>query len=254
MTYRTIIVDKAEGVATVTLNRPDVLNAINDEMQRELDATLTDCEADDAVRVIIFTGAGDRAFCAGADIHEMARKAKEGGPQVEESKRIQYSWHIAACSKPTIGALNGLAYGGGSVMASSFDIRVGCEKTSFRFLAASYGRVNSTWVLPLQVGWPMAKELLYTARVVEAKEAFRIGLLNHLVSASELMAKATELAGQIAANDPRMVQGIKSLITGHVGSRWEQMYQDEAAARAGRLAPTPVLEGFKDFLERKGRR
>ena len=254
MTYRTIIVDKAEGVATVTLNRPDVLNAINDEMHRELDAALTGLEADDAVRAIVFTGAGDRAFCAGADIHEMARKAKEGGPQVEESKRIQYAWHIAACSKPTIGALNGLAYGGGAVMAGSFDIRVGCEKTNFRFLAASYGRVNSTWILPMQVGWPMAKELLFTARVVEAREAFRIGLLNHLVSGSELMAKAHELAGQIAANDPRMVQGIKSLLMGHVGSRWEQMYHDEAAARAGHLAPTPVLDGFKDFLERKGRK
>ncbi|MBM3948910.1 MAG: enoyl-CoA hydratase/isomerase family protein [SAR202 cluster bacterium] len=254
MTYRTIIVDKAEGVATLTLNRPEVLNAINDEMQRELDAALTDLEADDAVRAIIFTGGGDRAFCAGADIHEMARKAKEGGPQVEESKRIQYSWHIAACSKPTIGALNGLAYGGGAVMAASFDIRVGCETTSIRFLAASYGRVNSTWILPMQVGLPMAKELLFTARIVEAKEAFRIGLLNHLVSGSELLNKAQELAGRIAANDPRMVQGIKSLLMSHVGSRWEQMYRDEAEARAGRLAPTPVLEGFKDFLERKGRK
>jgi len=140
------------------------------------------------------------------------------------------------------------------VLASSMDIRVGCERSRFRFLAAQYGRVNSTWSLPMQVGWPMAKELLLTARVVGAEESLRIGLLNHLVPAEELMDKAIELANLIAANDPRMVQGIKELLMDDVGERWQQMYKGEQTAQAGKLSPTPVLEGFKPFLDRKGRK
>jgi len=254
MSYRTIKLEKDAGIATLTLNRPDVLNAISEEMFRELDEAVTDIENDESVRVAIFTGAGERAFCAGADIHEMARKAEKDGTQPDDGKRSEVFWRIATCSKPTIGALNGLAYGGGSVFASSFDIRVGCERSSFRFLAASYGRVNATWSLPMQIGWPLAKELLMSARVVDAKEAFRIGLLNHLVAAADLMDKARELAKQIAANDPRMVQGIKKLMIGHTGSEWAEMYAEEKNARATWLSATPVLEGFKEFLDRKGRK
>lgn len=254
MTYETIIVEREEGVAVVTLNRPDVLNALSRALFRELDEAVTELEADDSVRAIIFTGKGDRAFSAGADIHEMAKLAKDPNPPPPDPKRPWYPWHIATCKKPTIGAINGLAYGGGAVMASSFDIRVGCERTRFRFLAASYGRVNSTWSLPMQVGWPMAKELLFTARVVEAEEAYRIGLLNHLVPSARLMEKAMELAKLIAANDPRMVQGIKELLIQDVGAQWLQMYRNEQDAQAGKLQPTPVLEGFKEFLDRKGRK
>ena len=106
----------------------------------------------------------------------------------------------------------------------------------------------------MQVGWPMAKELLLTARVVEAEESLRIGLLNHLVPAEELMDKAIELANLIAANDPRMVQGIKELLMDDVGEPWQQMYKGEQTAQAGKLSHTPVLEGFKPFLDRKGRK
>ena len=249
-----LIVDKQEGVGTITLNRPEVLNALSRELYRQLDEAVGEMEEDDGVRAIIFTGAGERAFSAGADIHEMARLAEDPDPPPPDPNRPKYAWHIAACTKPTIGALNGLAYGGGAVMASSFDIRVGCERSKFRFLAASYGRVNSTWSLPMQVGWPIAKELLLTARVVEAEEAYRIGLLNHLVPTDEVMAKATELAQQIAANDPRMVQGIKRLLIEDVGAGWKEAYDGEAVAQADELRPTPVLEGFEPFLARKGRK
>lgn len=252
LNYETIIVEKAEGVGTITLDRPDVLNAISRGMYREIDEALTDMEADPAVRAIIFTGMGERAFSAGADIKEAARIASDPGASDSQAPGPDVSWHVASCVKPTIGALNGLAYGGAAVLASSFDIRVGCERTSFRFLAASYGRVNSTWSLPMQVGWPVAKELLFTARVVQAEEAYRMGLLNRLVSSGDLMQTALEIGRQIAGNDPRMVQGIKDLLIGNSGQGWKQMHENEVEAQAGRLAPTPLLEGFKDFLERKG--
>ena len=254
MSDQILVVEKSEGVGTIRLNRPDVLNALSRDLYSQLDDAITDMEADDEVMAVIFTGTGERAFSAGADIHEMARLAEDPNAPPPDPRRPTYAWHVASCTKPTIGAINGLAYGGGAVLASSFDIRVGCERSRFRFLAASYGRVNSTWSLPRQVGWPMAKELLLTARVVGAEEAYRIGLLNHLVDADELMPKAVELARMIAANDPRMVQGIKELLIEDVGMPWEQTYQSELAAQADRLAPTPVLEGFKPFLDRKGRK
>jgi enoyl-CoA hydratase/carnithine racemase len=131
---------------------------------------------------------------------------------------------------------------------------VGCEKSKFRFLAAAYGRVNSTWSLPMQVGWPKAKELLLTARVVEADEALQIGLLNHVVHSSELMSKARELAGMIVENDSRMVQGIKHLLIQDVGVSWRDTYEKELEAQSSTLEPTPVLEGFKPFIDRKGRK
>ena len=253
MGYQNIIVEKEEGVGIITLNRPEVLNALSRDLIGERDEALREMDGDPEIKAVIFTGRGERAFSAGADLHEIARLAEDPNPPAPDPKGLS-PWDIAAFKKPTIGAINGLAYGGGAVMSSSFDIRVGCERTSFRFLAASYGRVNATWSLPMQAGWPMAKELLFTARVVEAEEAYRIGLLNHLVPSEQLMSKAMEIAQQIAANDPRMVQGIKELMIQDVGAGWEQMHANELEAQAGKLKPTPPLQGFKEFLDRKGRR
>ena len=252
MSYEDIVVSKDDGVGIIRLNRPKVLNALSRRMFREVDAAISDMETDADIKAVVFTGTGERAFSAGADIHEQVRNAEN--PPAPDPNRAEYSWHVAPCTKPTIGALNGLAYGGAAVMASSFDIRVGCESSSFRFLAASYGRVNSTWSLPMQIGWPKAKELLFSARVVEAEEAYRIGLLNHLVDAASLMPKAMEIARQIAANDPRMVQGIKELMVDDVGEGWRWMYDNEASAQKGKLKPTPVEQGFAEFIARKGRK
>ena len=230
MNYETILVDKSDGIATLTLNRPEVLNALSTILYKELDAAITDFEQDDDIGAIIITGSGDRAFTAGADIHEMTRNAEKDNPPPPDPDRPKYAWHIASCTKPTIGAINGLAYGGGAVLASSLDIRVGCERTKFRFLAAAYGRINSTWSLPMQVGWPKAKELLLTARVVEAEESLSIGLLNHLVDSSEVMSKSRELAELIVGNNQRMVQGIKALLIDNIGDAWNQTYNNELEA------------------------
>ena len=253
MSFENIIVERDGGVGIITLDRPEALNALSRDLYRELDAAVAEMESDTQVRALVFTGKGERAFSSGADIKELVRLAEDSVSPPPGPARARHIWRLAACSKPTIGAINGLAYGGGAVMAAGFDMRVGCDRSSFRFLAASYGRVNSTWNLPMQVGWPMAKELLFTARVVEAEEAYRIGLLNHLVHSDQLMDKALEIARQIADNDPTMVQGIKELMVDNVGSGWEEMYDNELDAQAGKLKPTPVTEGFKDFLDRKGR-
>ena len=206
-----ILIDTIGDIAIITLNRPEKLNAQNRALQAKLNQAITESEHDEKVKVIIITGSGDKAFSAGADIYEMVEYSDEEQEKYS-SFLADWTWHLATCKKPTIAAVNGLAYGGGALLASLVDIRLGCERTSFRFLASSVGRVNSTWSLPLIVGWPMAKELLFTARTVEADEALRIGLLNKLFTSSELMNGAVEMARTIAANNQKAVQGIKKIM------------------------------------------
>ncbi|HKS88607.1 MAG TPA: enoyl-CoA hydratase/isomerase family protein, partial [Stellaceae bacterium] len=169
MAYEFILSERLDGVALVTLNRPEKLNALSFPLMEELDDALSGYEADDAIKAVVLTGAGERAFSAGADIHEMADLSSEELAR-RSATRGAIGWHIASYTKPLIGAINGLAYGGAALLSSSLDLRVGCERTQFRFLAASYGRVNSTWSLPALVGVPKAKELLYTGRLVGHEE------------------------------------------------------------------------------------
>ena len=187
-----VLVEKSQGVAILTMNRPEQLNAMNYALSIELHDAVVSMNADDEVGCIVITGAGKRAFSAGGDIHEQReddRQRSQAELDARGAERGRGSYEISASPKPTIGMINGLAFGGAGVLASSLDMRVGCEHASFRFLAAAYGRINSTWTLPNQVGWPIAKELLFSARIVEAEEAYRIGLLNHLVPCAELRDK-----------------------------------------------------------------
>jgi enoyl-CoA hydratase len=251
--YENILVETVDGVVgIVTLNRPKVLNALSYALTTELDDAVTIFENDPEIKCVVITGAGEKAFSAGGDIHEMVAATPEDQAE-RQQHRTRQTWHLATLKKPTIGAINGLAYGGAALLSSSLDIRIGCERSSFRFLAATYGRINSTWSLPLVVGWARAKELLYTARVVTADDALQIGLLNKVVPSSGLRDAAIEMGRQIAANTPEMVQGIKQLLLEDVGRAWLQMYDAEREALSTTLKPSPVAEGFKEFLDRKGR-
>jgi enoyl-CoA hydratase/carnithine racemase len=250
MAHEFILTERHDEVAVITLNRPDKLNALSFGLVRELDEALSECEKDEAIKAVILTGAGERAFSAGADIHEMAGLSSEELAQRQEF-RSEATWHVASFAKPLLGAINGLAYGGAALLSSTLDLRIGCERTQFRFLAASYGRVNSTWSLPLLVGVPKAKELLYTGRVVGAEEALRIGLLNQVVPAAQLIDAAIETAQMIAKNDARMVQGIKRLLHEQIGMGWRDRYATEEDARATWLAAGHPREGFHEFLSRR---
>ncbi len=253
MSREAIKTDRVDRVAIVTLNRPEVLNALNLQLVSELDEAITEMERDDGVGAIIITGAGERAFSAGADIHENRELSDERRAVVNE-QRSEYTWHLATCAKPVIGAINGLCYGGGTVMATSLDFLVGCERTSFRFLAVNYGQMNATWSLPVMVGLPRAKELLYSGREVFADEAYHMGLINHLVPSEQLIDKAVEIAAGIAKNRVEGVANIKQMLQEHSGLSQEQQYLNEINARSGRFRGLSVEEGFKDFLDRKGRK
>ena len=253
MTYQVIKTDRLDRVAIITLNRPEVLNAMSLQLIREVDAALTEMEQDDEVGAIVITGAGERAFSAGADIHEN-RELSDQDRELGAAERAKYTWHLATCYKPVIGAVNGLCYGGGTVYATSMDFLLGCERTSFRFLAVNYGQLNATWSLPTMVGWPKTKELLYSGREVFAEEAYRIGLLNHLVPSEQLMDKAVEAAAGIAKNRVESVGNVKQMLLEHTGLSLEEQFQNENEARKDRFRGLSVEEGFSEFLDRKGRK
>lgn len=254
MAYETILTDVEDGVAVVTLNRPDVLNAMSRQLSRELHDAVKAFEADDAVGCIVITGSGERAFSAGGDIHEQrSDDARYTQEELDAMRTPRNSYDISACAKPVIGMMNGLAYGGAAVLASSLDMRVGCEASRFRFLAAAYGRINSTWTLPNQVGWPIAKELLFTARVVEAEEAYRIGLLNHLVPRAQLRAKTMELAKMIAGNHRGAVMGVKALLLRQKARDLEGQWAEELAFTTHVMRGAKAEDAFPDFIAKHGR-
>ncbi len=256
MAYEHILVEVEEGVTFLTLNRPEVLNAMNRQLNYELHDAVVQANLNDEIGCIVITGSGERAFSAGGDIHEQRRDARDMTEEERErgaAERVEWSYEISASPKPVIGMMNGLAYGGGAVLASSLDFRLGCPNTSFRFLAAAYGRINSTWTLPNQVGWPMAKELLFSGRVVEAEEAYRIGLLNHLVPADELRAKTLEIASAIAKNRHESVMGVKELLLQDLGANLREMWDNERTFTTEKVKGYGVEEAFPEFLARRGR-
>ena len=250
-----VLVEKAEGVGILTLNRPDQLNAMNHQLSTELHDGVMRLTTDDEVGCIVITGAGTRAFSAGGDIHEQReddRRYSQAELDARNAARGRGSYEISACPKPTIGMINGLAYGGAAVLASSLDMRVGCEHASFRFLAAAYGRINSTWTLPNQVGWPVAKELLFSTRVVEAEEAQRIGLLNHLVPCAELRSKTMWLATMIAKNNRSSVIGVKALLLEDMGRTLEEQWTNERNYTT-KVRGAKAEAAFPEFIARRGR-
>jgi enoyl-CoA hydratase/carnithine racemase len=252
-----VLVEKSEGVALLTLNRPEQLNAMNRQLSAELHDAVTRAVADDAIGCIVITGAGNRAFSAGGDIHEQReddRKYTQAELDARGAERARGVYEIGACPKPTLGMINGLAYGGAGVLASSLDMRVGCEHASFRFLAAAYGRINSTWTLPNQVGWPIAKELLFSGREVHAEEAHRIGLLNHLVPCERLREKTMWLATMIAKNRRESVMGVKALLLADMGCDLEQQWKNERDYTTNVVRGARAEAAFPEFIARKGRK
>ena len=251
--YEHILVEVEDGVAILTLNRPEKMNAMNRKLGLELHQAVKAAEADDAIGCIVITGAGDRAFTAGGDIHEQLENDKKfTDQQLDEMRDNKHRYEISACAKPVIGMVNGVAYGGGAVLVSSLDIRIGCEGAKFRFLAAAYGRINSTWTLPNQVGWPIAKELLFTARIVGAEEAYRIGLLNHLVPRAQLREKTMEIAKMIAANHRGAVMGVKALMLKQMTLDLEAQYEAENEYTTHVLRGAKAKDAFPEFMARKG--
>ena len=209
--FSAIIHERHGPIAVIRLNRPEKHHAINSVMARELIECLDALEADDDVRVVVLTGAGDKAFCAGADMAEAVATGISDGRDGKDHA-AQAAWRLAQVKKPLIAAVNGYAYGGGAVFAVACDIRIASENARFRFVGASYGLSVGASQLPRLVGAPMAKELIFTARTIDADEALRVGLVNRMVPETKLETAVMEMAGAIALHSPAAIRASKEVI------------------------------------------
>lgn len=206
--YAVVTCERDGPVAVVRLNRPEKRNAVNRAVHFALNETLEALEADDEIHVIVLTGAGDVAFCAGADMTE--RVAAMDGVELPPAPDGFNA--PSRCTKPIIAAINGFCYGGGTRLALNCDFRLGSPNARFRFVGASYGLVVSATQLAWLTGPAVAKELLFTTRVVESKEAQSLGLLNHIYPLESLVAEAVAMGKQIAANSPTAVRWAKKVV------------------------------------------
>ncbi|MCH8902155.1 MAG: enoyl-CoA hydratase/isomerase family protein [Chloroflexi bacterium] len=244
-----VVREQREGVVFLRMNRPEKRNAFNRELSLAVAQQMDELEADDSVRVVVLTGSG-KAFSAGADMTEALASVESGERREVMAQAVV---RVAAFPKPTIAAVNGFAFGGGAVLAVSCDLRIASEQASFRFPGATYGLVVGGSQLPRIVGVAKAKELIFTARVVEAQEAREIGLVNQLVAHDALDDAAWEMARQIADQSPQAVRWSKAVID--AASTVEKGAQVELEAnRALRGSPDHVAR-FSAATERvAGRR
>lgn len=245
-----LLIEHQDGVTTLKLNRPEVLNALSRALVRELSETLDTIAADDAARVLVLTGGTRRAFSAGADIHEM-----EGLTAEENLARHillrDLTWKVANLAQPVIAAIHGHCFGGAAALACACDMRLASETARFRFPGSVYGLAVGTWGLPPLVGPALAKELILSGRVIGAAEAERIGLVNRVHPSDELDAKVAELAQQIVANSVDTVQGCKALINLGVGDSLESTFARELEFNRERVRGMSVRQNFATFYNRE---
>ncbi|MGO9062916.1 MAG: enoyl-CoA hydratase-related protein [Candidatus Binataceae bacterium] len=201
MSSEQILVEIKDSIATLTLNRPEKLNAITGQMGRELDQAYYDLDNDDEVRVIVVTGAG-RAFCAGADLSSGRKTFDTEGREnfsTGDGPKVR-PWNIR---KPIIAAINGPAVGAGASLALQYDIRVAAESARVGLVYVRRGIIPeglAAWTLPRLVGLARASELLLSGRILNAREALEYGLVSHVWADAEFMARTRELAAEIAIN------------------------------------------------------
>jgi enoyl-CoA hydratase len=208
MPYSTLLFDVTDGIARVTINRPDKLNALNGTVISELGQAVTQIETDDAVRGVLLTGTGPKAFVAGADISELASQGPVDGKARAQQGQLVFR-RLERCGKPVVAAVNGFALGGGCELAMACHLRVASEGARFGQpevklgLGPGYG---GTVRLPRLVGKGRALELLLTGEMIDAAEAWRIGLVNRVVPADRLMVEAEALLRRILENGPLAVR------------------------------------------------
>lgn len=259
MKFETVVLEKVEGIATITLNRPDRLNALNDKMGEELLVVLGDVAADDDVRVVVFTGAG-RAFSAGADVQERFIDTWEKTKTGELNPALLGTFTrvgvpaIRRIEKPIIASINGPAVGFGCTLALNCDIRLASEAARFGLVFVRMGvtpEFGSTYFLPRLVGVAKALELLFTGRIIDAREAREIGLVNRVVPADELRKATSELASSIAKGPPISLRMIKKGIYMGVDNDLDTQVQWEHLAFNMCRQTEDHLEGAKSFLEKR---
>jgi enoyl-CoA hydratase len=253
MSFNNILVDKNDALAKITINRPKKLNALNKETITELSTAFTDLENDEAVRVIILTGSGEKAFVAGADISEFANfSVEEGGVLARKGQEMLFDL-VENLSKPVIAAVNGFALGGGLELAMSCHFRIASDNAKMGLPEVSLGVIpgyGGTQRLSQLVGKGKAMELVMTAGMIPADEALSLGLVNHVTTQEELVPLANKLASKIMRNSSVAISGAIKAINANY-KEGVNGYDVEIEEFGNCFGTEDFKEGTTAFLEKR---
>ena len=253
MAFDTLLLDRDGAIATITINRPKVLNALDTATLDELRRAVLDLKQDEGVRVIILTGAGEKAFVAGADINELAAQTPAGGREHALAGQHVFDL-IENLGKPVIAAVNGYALGGGCELAMACTLRIAADSARLGQPEIALGLIPGyagTQRLPRLVGKGRAMEMLLTGAPVAADEAQRIGLVNRVVPAADLMVEAKKLAAQLAAAAPVAARYIINAVNKGMAMPFAEACQYEATLFGLVASTDDMREGTKAFLEKR---
>lgn len=253
MSYNNLLVTDADGIRTITINRPDQLNALNRETIGELDSALSEADADKSVRVLIITGSGAKAFVAGADIKEFAHFSVPEGKALSADGQKKLFNHVENMSKPVIAAVNGFALGGGLELAMSCHFRVASDNARMGLPEVSLGVIpgyGGTQRLARLVGKGKAMEMIMTAGMIKADEALQWGLVNHVVPQADLLAKCNELATAITKNSPTaLAAAIRAVNAGYEPGADGMQREIEEFGKC--FGTADFKEGTSAFMEKR---
>jgi len=248
-----ILYEAADGIATVTVNRADVLNALSASTVRELDHAFAAAESDESVRVLIVTGAGEKSFVSGADISELANLDPIAGRRTCEFGQSVFR-RLETMGKPSIAAINGYALGGGCELAMSCTIRIAADTAKLGLPEVTLGVIPGyagTQRLPRIVGRGTAMDLILTGRAIDAQEALRVGLVSQVVPLSDLMETARKTALRILRNGPLAIRAAMEAVDRGLDVGLEDGCRMEASLFALLCATGDMREGLKAFLEKR---
>lgn len=251
MNYSTISIQIENKIATVILNRPEALNALNKEMLDELSSFFDKAISDDEIRVIILTGSGEKSFVAGADIKEFSDFDKKQGWALANEGQQRVFNKIASFPKPIIAAINGFALGGGLELAMACHFRIASESARMGLPEVTLGLIpgyGGTQRLPKLVGQGMAAQMIMTAEMIPAKRAYEVGLVNEVVPITDLLSRANQIASKIAANSGFAIsKAIEAMTAAESTTGYEIEIKN-----FGDLFGTPdFAEGITAFLEKR---
>jgi methylglutaconyl-CoA hydratase len=253
VTYKTVLYSEAQGVATITLNRPDRRNAISYELIDDLIAALKQGESS-AAQIAILTGAG-KAFCSGMDLDNLKQLTGRTHEQNLKESEIMASLFrmLYDFPKPTIAAVNGPAIAGGTGLATLCDFTLASPEAKFGYTEVRIGFVPAivSSFLIAYVGEKRARELLLTGRVFGAEEAHKLGLVNEVVEPEQLMPRALELAAQLMENSPASLQATKKLLSGYTREQLDRQIGQAVQANGAIRQTADFKEGITSFLEKR---
>ena len=253
MTFENLLLARDGAVAIVTLNRPKVLNALNNQTLAELASCLAGLKADDSVRAIILTGAGEKSFVAGADINELAALSPVQGQAHARHGQLIFD-AIEQLGKPVIAAINGFALGGGCELAMACTMRIAADTARFGQPEINLGLIPGyagSQRLPRLVGKGIAMEILLTGDMVSAQRAYEIGLVNRVVPAADLLGEATGLAHALAAKAPIAVRFILEAVNQGAEAPFAVGQYLETSLFGTIASSDDMREGTKAFLEKR---